>query len=140
MFKIVKNSTELEQAFKIRQEVFVTEQGVPLENELDNYEEVATHIIGYDNENMPIATARFRPYDNGVKVERVAVLSNQRKTGTGKSLMLFIQQAAQELGYNELILNAQTQAQHFYERLGYSPIGDVFMEENIEHIKMTKSL
>ncbi|MBF7017456.1 GNAT family N-acetyltransferase [Staphylococcus durrellii] len=140
MFKIVENDKELEQAFEIRKEIFVKEQGVPTENEIDSYEQIATHVIGYNDNNTPIATARFRPYDNGVKVERVAVLSNQRKSGIGKSLMLFIEQAAQSLGYNILILNAQIHAQPFYDRLGYEPEGDIFMEENIKHIKMTKSL
>ncbi|MDU9417332.1 GNAT family N-acetyltransferase [Staphylococcus lloydii] len=140
MFKVVQNHTELEQAFDIRRKVFVNEQGVPLENELDNYEEVATHVIGYDTNNTPIAAARFRPFNDGVKVERVAVMKEQRKTGIGKDLMQFIEQTAQNLGYDKLILNAQIQAQRFYDNLGYSPIGEIFMEENIKHIKMTKSL
>lgn len=140
MFKVVQNHTELEQAFDIRRKVFVNEQGVPLENELDNYEEVATHVIGYDTNNTPIAVARFRPFNDGVKVERVAVMKEQRKTGIGKDLMQFIEQTAQNLGYDKLILNAQIQAQRFYDNLGYSPIGEIFMEENIKHIKMTKSL
>lgn len=140
MFKVVENHTELEQAYDIRKKVFVNEQGVPVENELDNYEEVATHIIGYDMDNIPIATARFRPFDEGVKIERVAVIKEQRKSGIGKVLMCFIEQVAQQSGYEKLILNAQIQAQPFYDNLGYTPIGEIFMEENIEHIKMTKSL
>lgn len=140
MFKVVENYTELEQAYDIRKKVFVNEQGVPVENELDNYEEVATHIIGYDTDNSPIATARFRPFGEGVKIERVAVIKEQRKSGIGKVLMRFIEQVAQQSGYEKLILNAQIQAQPFYDNLGYSPIGEIFMEENIEHIKMTKPL
>jgi predicted GNAT family N-acyltransferase len=140
MFKVVENHTELEQAFDIRKKVFVHEQGVPVENELDNYEEVATHIIGYDTHYTPIVTARFRPFNEGVKVERVAVLKEYRKTGVGKDLMQFIEHVAQHSGYEKLILNAQIQAQPFYDNLGFSPIGNIFMEENIEHIKMTKSL
>ncbi|MCI2947397.1 putative GNAT family N-acyltransferase [Staphylococcus caledonicus] len=140
MFEIVKNKDMLSECFKIREEVFVKEQGVPLENELDSYEEDSIHIIGYDNHHTPFACARFRPYEDGAKVERVAILKTHRQGGYGQSLMLEIEKFAKDKGYQKLILNAQVQAQGFYTKLGYTPTGEIFLEENIEHIKMFKAI
>ncbi|MBO1204569.1 MULTISPECIES: GNAT family N-acetyltransferase [Staphylococcus] len=140
MFKIVNTSDMLNDAYEIRKKVFVLEQGVPLENEIDQFESSSTHVIGYDNLQSPFATGRFRTYKNGAKIERVAILASHRKLGYGKSLMQFIEAAAKEADYHTLTLNAQCHAQHFYETLGYTTFGDVFLEENIEHIVMTKTI
>lgn len=140
MFEIVKNKDMLSDCFYIRQEVFVKEQGVPLENELDSFEERSTHVIGYDTNHMPFACARFRPYNDAAKVERVAILKDYRKDGYGKTLMHAIERFAKDQGYQQLVLNAQVQAQGFYEKLGYMSTGDIFIEENIDHIKMYKNI
>ncbi|MGD6885566.1 MULTISPECIES: GNAT family N-acetyltransferase [Staphylococcus] len=138
MFKIVTTQTMLEEAHNIRKKVFVEEQSVPLENEIDQYETMATHIIGYDKDDMPFATGRLRPIDNGVKIERVAILATHRNKGYGKLLMEFLEKVAKDQGYQRLMLNAQYHAQGFYESLGYQSFGETFMEENIKHIAMTK--
>lgn len=140
IFKIVNTSDMLNDAYEIRKKVFVLEQGVPLENEIDQFESSSTHVIGYDNLQSPFATGRFRTYKNGAKIERVAILASHRKLGYGKSLMQFIEAAAKEADYHTLTLNTQCHAQHFYETLGYTTFGDVFLEENIEHIVMTKTI
>ncbi|MEP9851578.1 GNAT family N-acetyltransferase [Staphylococcus aureus] len=138
MFKVVTTANMMEDAYSIRKQVFVNEQGVPLENEIDQYESIATHIIGYDKNNYPFATGRFRPYNNGVKIERVAIISSHRKYGYGKLLMQFLEEIAKIQGHHTLVLNAQCHAQAFYESLGYKAFGDVFIEENIDHIAMSK--
>lgn len=138
MFEIVKNKDMLSECFSIREEVFVNEQGVPLENELDAFEEKSIHVIGYDHEHRPFACARFRPFEDAAKVERVAILKEYRKDGYGRTLMFAIERFAKDKGYNKLILNAQVQAQGFYEKLSYESTGSIFIEENIDHIKMYK--
>ena len=140
MFKKVTTKEELSDAFSIRREVFVHEQGVSIENELDSYEEVATHIVGYAENGAPFAVARFRPYEDAAKVERVAIKSSYRQSGNGRQLMQFVEEVAQKEGYSTLVLNAQCQAEHFYRSLGYEAEGEVFLEENIEHIRMTKHI
>lgn len=109
-------------------------------NELDSFEESSTHVIGYDSKHMPFACARFRPYNDAAKVERVAILKDYRKDGYGKTLMHAIERFAKDQGYQQLVLNAQVQAQGFYEKLGYMSTGDIFIEENIDHIKMYKNI
>lgn len=140
MFKKVTDPSMLEESFKIRKTVFVEEQGVPDENELDEYEQISTHVIGYENKEA-IAAGRIRPLKENIgKIERIAILKPYRGQGYGKKLMLAIEEIAYENGYKELVLNAQTHAQVFYELLGFEAYGEIFSEENIEHIKMKKEL
>lgn len=140
MFKIAKSKKEMQDVFDVRIEVFVHEQNVPLENELDEFEDVSKHIIGYDNSHRPIATARYRDYNGVAKIERVAVLKYYRKQGVGRDLMKYIETIVKNDGFSSAILNGQIQAQPFYESLGYKAEGDVFLEENIEHVTMSKIL
>lgn len=137
MFQKVTTNKMLEDAFEVRKKVFVEEQGVPLENELDAHDKTSTHFIGYE-ENTPFATGRLRALDDKAKIERVAITKQFRKSGNGKKLMNFIEQYAKDEGFSKVTLNAQCQAQKFYETLGYQAEGSVFMEENIEHIVMSK--
>ncbi|PTI75129.1 GNAT family N-acetyltransferase [Staphylococcus succinus] len=140
MFKIATTPKMMEDAYTIRKEVFVHEQGVPLENEIDEHEHIATHVVGYDKKERPFATGRFRPYKDGVKIERVAIIKTHRNTGLGKLLMSFLEEVAINKNYRNLMLNAQYHARPFYESLGYHTMGEIFLEENIEHIAMTKKL
>ncbi|MGJ5712287.1 GNAT family N-acetyltransferase [Staphylococcus auricularis] len=141
-FEIVTTKAQMEDVFKVRKAVFVKEQQVPLDIEIDEYEDEATHIVGYNDAEEAIACARFRPYSNDatIKVERVAIASNQRGQGLGFQLMRFIEEQARNVGYTQAILNAQSHAQGFYERLGYQVTGIPFLEANIEHITMKKLL
>ena len=105
-----------------------------MENELDSFEEESIHIIGYDK-NMYLLHVRDLDLITTQKVERVAILKPYRKDGYGKTMMHAIERFAKDKGYNQLVLNAQVQAQGFYEKLGYIQTGPVFIEENIDHIK-----
>ncbi len=140
----VEDPSSLHDAFEVRRQVFVEEQHVPEDMELDefDYAPQTIHILARDENGSPVGTARFRPYhDSGVaKVERVAVVGGQRGTGLGRSIMEFIEAEATREGFREIRLNAQTHAQGFYERLGYTATGDVFFEAGIEHIAMRKPL
>jgi predicted GNAT family N-acyltransferase len=139
-FKTVQDKKELEQAFAIRRNVFVDEQQVPEELELDDWDQTSTHLLALES-SKPVGTCRLRWIDpTTVKAERVAVLSPKRNTGTGKQLMSALEQLAKEKGAHSIILNAQIQVLPFYEKLGYQSIGAPFMEAGIEHIKMKKDL
>lgn len=136
--KIVGTDKELTDAFSIRDIVFIQEQQVPKEIEMDEHDDTATHFIIYDGE-LPIATARIRPYgEDTAKVERFAVLKEYRGTGVGASLMNFIEAEAHKMGYHHFRLNSQKHAENFYAKLGFNPIGEPFYEANIEHITMQK--
>ncbi len=140
-FIVVSTQQQRDQAFYVRREVFIEEQQVPEELELDEFDSIATHFLVLNN-GEAIGAARIRPYhpDGTAKVERVAVRKSVRGKGIGAVLMKQIEAYAEEKGFKELKLNSQIQAEDFYQRLGYFSYGDYFMDANIEHISMMKKL
>lgn len=160
---------EREDALAIRRSVFVDEQGVPTDRELDEHEESATHLLAYD-EGRTIGTARLRPYDGGApdgdgggpdgdggapdgdggeadgdggavgKVERVAIVPERRGEGLGRELVVGVEAVAREDGFDELVLDSQVDAVQFYERLGYEAEGEMFEDAGIPHRRMRKQL
>lgn len=137
--KDIVEKKDLEDAFNIRKAVFVREQGVPLDNELDEYEDISNHILVY-YENKPVATGRLRIVDNIGKLERICVIIDYRKYGLGKVVVEGLEKLAREKGIKKTKLHAQVQAKGFYEKVGYIQVSGEFMEENILHIAMTKDL
>lgn len=138
----ITTAAELEQAFAIRRDVFVKEQGVPLEAELDAFDtlgEGTTHVLVLDGE-LAVGTGRFRLKDGVGKVERVCVLQQARGTGVGNIIMEKIEQLARTQGFKKLKLHGQTHAERFYHQLGYETTSEEFIEENIPHVEMTKEL
>lgn len=138
--KIVQSEREKQEAFEVRKIVFVEEQNVPLEEEIDEYDNTATHFVLYDGDS-PVGAGRFREVDGYGKVERICVLSSYRKSkGAGRIIMDQIEQHAKEEGFTKLKLNAQTHAEGFYSKLGYETVSDIFMDAGIPHVTMIKSI
>lgn len=135
----VKNQQELEDAYNVRREVFVTEQEVPEELEIDEYEDTSKHVVLYDQQ-QPVGAGRFRVIDGIGKAERICVLHSHRKLGAGRLIMNKIEEMAKEEHLHKLKLNAQTHAEPFYLQLGYSTVSDVFMDAGIPHVTMIKEL
>lgn len=138
LIKTVESSKEMDDAFRVRKTVFVEEQHVPAELEIDRYEKDAVHFVAYDQNNA-VAAGRFRVLDGFAKVERVCVLKEYRKTGLGKHLMQAIEKRASQLDLNGLKLNAQITAVEFYNKLEYEIISEEFMDAGIPHVTMKKS-
>ncbi|PLS02900.1 GNAT family N-acetyltransferase [Neobacillus cucumis] len=138
--KVVENQKELEDAFSIRKIVFVKEQNVPIEEEIDQYEDEAVHFVMYGETHNPIAAGRFREVDGYGKVERICVAAEARKTGAGKKMMNAIENYAREKGLHKLKLNAQTHAIPFYARLGYEVVSEEFLDAGIPHKTMVKQI
>jgi predicted GNAT family N-acyltransferase len=138
-FKIVENQKELEDAFSVRRTVFIDEQNVPAEEELDQHEDEATHFVLY-HEGSPIGAGRFRFIDGYGKVERICVLKEARKTGAGKRIMNGIEEYALEEDIRKLKLNSQTHAIPFYAGLGYEVVSEEFLDAGIPHKTMIKSI
>ncbi|WP_374722788.1 GNAT family N-acetyltransferase [Peribacillus tepidiphilus] len=137
--KIVSNEKELQDAFSVRKTVFVDEQKVPVEEEIDSFEDEAVHFVLYDNE-QPVGAGRFRLVDGMGKVERICVLSSHRKKGAGKIIMDAIEEYAAKQDLKKLKLNAQTHAIPFYERLGYEVVSEEFLDAGIPHKTMMKTI
>lgn len=121
----------------LRIEVFVVEQGVPVELEWDEADEVSTHAVAYDEEGQPVATGRLLPDGH---IGRMAVRKSARGQGIGAQVLEALLDEAKRLGYRELVLHAQTHAQGFYARHGFEARGEEFMEAGIPHRMMTLAI
>jgi len=138
----VEEEALLREAFAVRLEVFVKEQGVPEEEELDAYDSEAVHFVAKDTASKKvIGTARLIQKSPEIgKIGRVAVLPDHRGKGVGTKIMQAIESFARARNFRYLELDAQLQAIPFYERLGYTAMGDIFLDAGIPHRKMKKSL
>ena len=138
MYKIIADDwKQLEKDAKyIREQVFIQEQGIALEDEWDDFDATAVHFMVYDKE-QPIATARLLPQHS---VGRVAVLMHYRKQGIGKILMQHIIDYARNQKLPYLKLSAQTYVTAFYEALGFKVQDEVYQDCGIPHIDMTLAL
>lgn len=123
-------------AFRVREQVFVLEQQVPREAENDAFEETARHYLAYC-EGVPCGAARWRVTDQGIKLERFAVLQDYRNKQVGAALLkLVLEDVQADYAGTKVYLNAQLPAVNFYKRHGFVPEGDMFTECDIQHYKM----
>ncbi len=133
---IVKTNDEKNLALNIRREVFIKGLNIPEHLEIDSNEESSKYILA-KVDGKSVGTARWRKTDEGMKLERFAVLNDYRSIGIGTMMTKFI---LNQLKNSKLIyLNAQESAIFFYEKMGFKPIGPRFKEVNIEHQKMIYS-
>ena len=133
---IVKTNNEKNLALNIRREVFIKGLNIPEHLEIDSNEESSKYILA-KVDGKSVGTARWRKTDEGMKLERFAVLYDYRSIGIGTMMTKFI---LNQLKNSKLIyLNAQESAISFYEKMGFKPIGPRFKEVNIEHQKMIYS-
>jgi len=121
----------------IRDAVFVQEQHINPALEFDDQDGQAIHYVGYLLPDTPVTTARIHEHMHEWRVGRVATLKEMRGQGLGKQLLEQVINDAKQQGISAITLGAQVHARPFYERLGFSQVGDIFLEANIEHIKMT---
>lgn len=138
--KVAETPQERKEAYSVRNKVFVAEQHVPPEAEVDQYEEDAVHIVLYNDQHEPVGAGRYRILDGAAKAERICVLANGRGHGYGAIIMNFLEKHAAEQHLKQVKLSAQAHAIPFYERLGYRIISEEFFEQNIPHRKMIKDL
>ena len=143
MIQIKQAATSLErqQCYGLRHVVFVEEQGVPVEMELDEHDEVdAFHVMGIV-EGEIVATARLVVVNGVGKIGRVAVAKHARGKGCGKQLIEALMNHARDADtVSSFALDAQIQATGLYEKLGFEKVGDVFDDAGIDHIKMVRGL
>ncbi|MCP1534164.1 GNAT family N-acetyltransferase [Bacillus velezensis] len=135
---IAKTEKQLNDAFFIRKEVFVKEQHVPEEEEIDQFEDTSEHIVIYDG-GQPVGAGRWRMKDGHGKLERICVMKSHRSLGVGAIIMQALEKAAAAKGADSFILHAQTQAVPFYEKQGYRVTsGEEFLDAGIPHLEMIK--
>jgi predicted GNAT family N-acyltransferase len=124
----------------LRTRVFVEEQGVPAEIEQDVHDATAVHALAEDDEGRVVATGRLLVRDGRGVVGRMAVDAAARGHGYGAAVLAELQRQAAALGLAEVELHAQLTARGFYERAGYTAVGDVYEEAGIAHVTMRRPL
>jgi predicted GNAT family N-acyltransferase len=123
-------------ASPIRFEVFVREQRVPADIELDDQDAVSLHAIGLVAEEA-VATGRLLPDGH---IGRMAVLKQWRGRGIGGAILARLIDAARRRGDREVALSAQVHAVGFYRAHGFRPVGEAYREAGIDHQAMVRTL
>lgn len=148
--RLASSAAERSAAYAVRTDVFVAEQGVPVELELDELDETADHFVAYDD-GRPVGAGRLvvePPGFEGADVSlgpvghlgRLAVRPDLRGSGLGMDLVRAIESRARDRGLAVMALSAQTHALGFYERLGYTAYGPEFDDAGLPHRWMRRGL
>ena len=132
---VVTTQNERNKTYRIRRRVFIDELHVTETDEFDGYDDESIHVIA-SFRNKSIGCARIRITNDGTKLERVAILPGHRQKGFGTKLMEFLLAYCRQQGLSQLYLHAQIDARGFYEKFGFEPYGERFMEAGLEHIAM----
>lgn len=132
----------LKEALKIRNKVFTVEKGVPVDIEVDEYDDLnddCDHFIIEYNSNK-VGTIRCLKNNDIVKVQRFCILSNYRNLGIGNEVLKYIEEYYKKEQKSKIIMDAKYSVYKFYEKCGYKAVSNKFIEAGIEHIKMEKDL
>jgi len=120
---------------KIRTSVFIDEQG--FKNEFDEIDKTCFHIVLYDNKT-PVATCRYFN-DGGIfHIGRVAIIKKYRGKHLGKEIMQIAEKEIKSLNVKQIEVSAQVRVKDFYKKLGYKEVGEIYLDEFLEHIRMVK--
>ncbi|GAA0682226.1 GNAT family N-acetyltransferase [Marinobacterium maritimum] len=120
----------------IRESVFINEQHVPPELEFDGLDEAAVQVLVLV-EGLPVGTGRV--LEDG-HIGRIAIMKAFRGQGLGARVVLSLIDEAAKAGCQRVYLGAQIQAVEFYQKLGFAPYGEEFMDAGIPHIHMEKMI
>lgn len=121
----------------IRTRVFVDEQKVPAEMELDEWDPHCVHAIAFDGEGAATGTGRLLPDGH---IGRMAVLPAARGAGVGSALLTALMDEARRRGHRAVALSAQTHAVAFYQRHGYAVCSGEYLDAGIPHVDMERAL
>ena len=137
-YKLVAGDVELQQAFEVRRQVFVREQGISEDLVFDGHDREALHMVVKDGERV-IGSARVQFLtDNQAKLERMAVLKRYRRKGIGREMLLFLDTVWKDKQVQQIIIHAQLEVVPFYKLCGFDEVGLPFREAGIKHIEMRK--
>ena len=139
-YKLVTGGVELQEAFEVRRQVFVREQGISEDLVFDGHDGEALHMVVKNGEKV-IGSARVQFLaGNQAKLERMAVLERYRRKGVGREMLLFLDAVWKDKQVQQVIIHAQLEVVPFYKSCGFDEFGLPFREAGIKHIKMRKRL
>ncbi len=135
--KLVKTEEDMEAAIEVRFRVFVGEQSIPPEEELDELDVQAAHAIALAG-GQAIGTGRVIVTGGTARIGRMAVDRPHRRSGVGGLILRFLEDTARARGASEFVLHAQEYIKSFYASQGYREQGEPFLEVDIPHVEMRK--
>ena len=135
--EIANYDADFAQLRAVRDPVFVLEQQVPSEIELDELDPRCRHVLARDEQGRAIGTGRLTPQ---AKIGRMAVLSEWRGRGVGEAMLQTLVDLARSQGFAIVELHAQVDAIGFYERYAFECVGPEFVEAGIRHRTMRRTL
>ena len=139
-YEIMASDTDLSDAFDVRRQVFVHEQGISEHLVFDNRDHDALHVVVNDGERI-VGTARVQFLaNNQAKLERMAVTKALRHKGIGRSIISFLSEELKNQKVKQIVVHAQEGVIEFYKSCGFEESGTPFWEANIKHIKMHRRL
>lgn len=136
--KWTKGLNDFKDAYSVRRKVFVIEQHVSEDIEIDESDSISEHLVVYD-EDIPIATGRVFRKDDSVILGRICVLKEYRGMNVGSFLMENMLEKAEEMGAKEIKLDSQIYAVEFYQRFGFRKRGGIFKDAGIDHVEMVRT-
>lgn len=122
---------------RIRTTVFVGEQKVPAEIEIDGRDPECAHALAENASGEAVGTGRLMP--DG-RIGRMAVLAAWRNRGVGAAMLEALVAQARRRGLREVYLHAQVRARDFYLRHGFAVEGEEYLEAGIPHVGMRMTL
>lgn len=127
-------------AREIREMVFMKEQG--FQNEFDEIDSTATHIVLFDENEKPIATCRVfaNPITKEYTLGRLAVIKEYRGKNFGSAIVHEAERYVQKKGGTAIVLHAQCRVADFYRKLGFTEFGDIEIDEGCPHVWMKKNI
>jgi ElaA protein len=125
----------LDDVYALRRRVFIEEQGIAEADELEGDDGACIHVVIYEHD-LPVSTGRVKITKDDFIIGRVATLAEHRKKGLATAVMQALIKACCMMGGERQALHAQLSAQNFYEKLGFTPYGEIFYEAGIAHISM----
>lgn len=126
----------MEEIAPIRRKVFGTEQGISEDIIFDETDETAIHALAYKdiNRTIPVASGRLYKTEKGdYKIGRIAVVKEERGQGFGDFIVRMLVDKALMMGADRVIVGSQPHAVRFYEKIGFRPTGETYVEAGIEH-------
>jgi predicted GNAT family N-acyltransferase len=135
-----RDADDVSGAFALREAVFYGEQNVPLQDELDELDRDAQHLVALDPHGSVIGTLRLLSFGEEAKIGRVAVAADRRHRGIASQMLAIALARAREQGFRRVRLAAQVAAVALYQSAGFAVESEPFEEAGIPHVWMGLAL
>lgn len=132
------DSEEADKARLIRTKVFQEEQKVPADEEFDDIDLTAWHVLVTEDSGAPLGTGRLFEFEGGGRIGRMAVSAEARGLGVGRRVIELLLAEGRRRGWRRFVLDAQVRAIGFYERCGFTVIGEEHLDAGIPHRMMER--